>query len=207
MGNGRWWGGTLGRRTSGKSWKQAWRVSVPLGRCLCCCWRAPVLLGLGSRRICPEGPRRGSGFSDSNLGSPQSSLQVEAGGARPSRTVAADLRAQPGPGRFAGEIPRARRRDTVCSSMATSAMLAMQTTQVVFGPDERTIRAHEAGGRQPCGSDRTEPILLPGKSNYIIGNDPSKWHSGIPQFAGVHYASVYPGIDLIFYGNQGQSGI
>jgi len=46
--------------------------------------------------------------------------------------------------------------------------------------------------------------LLPGKSNYLIGNDPSKWHRNIPQFARVNYESVYPGIDLTYYGNQGQ---
>ena len=45
--------------------------------------------------------------------------------------------------------------------------------------------------------------LLPGTSNYFIGNDRSKWHTGIAQFAGVRYQSVYPGIDLVFYGNQG----
>jgi hypothetical protein len=44
---------------------------------------------------------------------------------------------------------------------------------------------------------------LSGKSNYFIGNDPQKWHTGIPQFAGVRYQSVYPGIDLVFYGHQG----
>jgi uncharacterized repeat protein (TIGR01451 family) len=45
---------------------------------------------------------------------------------------------------------------------------------------------------------------LPGKSNYFIGNDPAKWQSDIPQFARVRYVSVYPGIDLVFYGNQGR---
>ncbi|MGO9862510.1 MAG: SBBP repeat-containing protein [Terriglobales bacterium] len=45
---------------------------------------------------------------------------------------------------------------------------------------------------------------LPGKSNYFIGNDPSKWQSGIPQFSRVEYQSVYPGVDLVYYGNQGQ---
>ena len=45
---------------------------------------------------------------------------------------------------------------------------------------------------------------LPGRSNYFIGNDPKNWHTGIPQFAGVHYQSVYPGIDLVFYGSQGR---
>ncbi len=45
---------------------------------------------------------------------------------------------------------------------------------------------------------------LPGSSNYFIGNDPKKWHRGIPQFGGVHYRNVYPGIDLVFYGSQGR---
>ena len=45
---------------------------------------------------------------------------------------------------------------------------------------------------------------LPGKSNYFIGNDPSKWHRDIPQFARVRYHNLYPGIDLIYHGNQGR---
>ena len=45
--------------------------------------------------------------------------------------------------------------------------------------------------------------LLPGKSNYFLGNDPAKWHRGVPQFARVRYGDVYPGINLVFYGNQG----
>ncbi|MBZ5549579.1 MAG: SBBP repeat-containing protein [Acidobacteriia bacterium] len=45
---------------------------------------------------------------------------------------------------------------------------------------------------------------LPGKSNYFIGNDPSKWRHGIPQFARVEYQAVYPGVDLVYYGDQGQ---
>jgi uncharacterized repeat protein (TIGR01451 family) len=46
--------------------------------------------------------------------------------------------------------------------------------------------------------------LLPGKSNYLIGNDPAKWHRNVPQFAKVSYENVYPGIDLVYYGNQGR---
>jgi len=46
--------------------------------------------------------------------------------------------------------------------------------------------------------------LLPGKSNYFLGNDPAKWRHGVPQFARVRYENVYPGINLVFYGNQGR---
>ncbi len=45
---------------------------------------------------------------------------------------------------------------------------------------------------------------LPGKSNYFIGNDRSQWRQNIPQFARVQYQAVYPGVDLVYYGDQGQ---
>ncbi|MBI3911135.1 MAG: fibronectin type III domain-containing protein [Armatimonadetes bacterium] len=43
-----------------------------------------------------------------------------------------------------------------------------------------------------------------GKSNYLIGDDRRQWRKDIPQYAKVKYEDVYPGIDLIYYGNQRQ---
>jgi uncharacterized repeat protein (TIGR01451 family) len=45
---------------------------------------------------------------------------------------------------------------------------------------------------------------LPGKSNYLVGGDARGWRTGVPSFAKVRYASVYPGIDVVYYGRQGQ---
>jgi beta-propeller repeat-containing protein len=45
---------------------------------------------------------------------------------------------------------------------------------------------------------------LPGKANYFIGNDPKKWRTNVPTYAKVKYEAVYPGVDLIYYGNQQQ---
>jgi hypothetical protein len=45
---------------------------------------------------------------------------------------------------------------------------------------------------------------LPGESNYFIGNDPSRWVTHVPNFAKVRYQGIYPGIDQIYYGNQGE---
>ncbi len=45
---------------------------------------------------------------------------------------------------------------------------------------------------------------LPGKANYIHGNDPAKWSTDVPTFAKVKYSSVFPGIDLVYYGNSRQ---
>jgi hypothetical protein len=44
---------------------------------------------------------------------------------------------------------------------------------------------------------------LPGKSNYFIGNNPKTWQRNVPTFAKVKYKNVYPGVDLVYYGNQG----
>ena len=45
---------------------------------------------------------------------------------------------------------------------------------------------------------------LPGKSNYFIGNDSAKWRTNISTYAKVKYEDVYSGVDLVYYGNQGQ---
>jgi hypothetical protein len=47
---------------------------------------------------------------------------------------------------------------------------------------------------------------LPGKASYLIGNDPRKWRTSVPTYAMVHYASVYRGIDLVYYGNPSADG-
>jgi hypothetical protein len=46
--------------------------------------------------------------------------------------------------------------------------------------------------------------LLSGKSNYFLGNDPRQWHTDIPNYARVQYSQIYPGIDVVYYGHQGQ---
>jgi hypothetical protein len=45
---------------------------------------------------------------------------------------------------------------------------------------------------------------LEGKANYFVGNDPSKWRTNVPLFSKVQYRNVYPGVDLVYYGNQNQ---
>ena len=45
---------------------------------------------------------------------------------------------------------------------------------------------------------------LPGIVNYFLGNDPKQWHANIPTYAKVQYQQVYPGVDMVYYGKQGQ---
>jgi hypothetical protein len=44
---------------------------------------------------------------------------------------------------------------------------------------------------------------LPGIVNYFIGNDPAKWRTNLPTYAGVVYRELYPGIDLHYGSTEG----
>ena len=45
---------------------------------------------------------------------------------------------------------------------------------------------------------------MPGKSNYFIGNDPKQWRANVANYTKVRYDRMYPGVDLVYYGNQRQ---
>ena len=45
---------------------------------------------------------------------------------------------------------------------------------------------------------------LPGRVNYLLGADPSGWHTGIPTYGRVDFRNVYPGISLAYYSSQGR---
>jgi hypothetical protein len=82
---------------------------------------------------------------------------------------------------------------------ATSSQLSAVSSQ---RPSSSVIRMRLDGANPAAGVSGAGP--LPGKSNYFIGNDPAQWRRNIPQFARVEYKSVYPGVDLVYYGDQGQ---
>ncbi len=45
---------------------------------------------------------------------------------------------------------------------------------------------------------------LPGRVNYFVGRDPKQWRRDVPLYRRVRCEQVYPGIDLVYYGNQRQ---
>lgn len=63
---------------------------------------------------------------------------------------------------------------------------ALQTTYVGANPDP-TIRAGAAE---------------PGRVNYFIGNDPSRWRTSIPTYGGITYTDLYPGIAATYAGGD-----
>src|SRR6185369_4318023 len=61
------------------------------------------------------------------------------------------------------------------------------------------IRMKIPGAKRAAGLQR-----LPGVSNYCLGNDPTRWRTGVPHYARVESKNIYPGIDLVYYGTGKQ---
>ena len=45
---------------------------------------------------------------------------------------------------------------------------------------------------------------LAGRVNYFVGSDPAKWQTDIPTYARVRYHKIYSGVDVVFYGKDGE---
>src|SRR3984893_6112548 len=96
----------------------------------------------------------------------------------------------------------------VCHAAGYSVSLSRGELLVVFADQgagkqgAETLRISLAGADkkvEPQGID-----VLPGVTHYYIGNDPAQWRTNVKQFRQVRYHNVYPGVDLVFYGNHRQ---
>ena len=70
------------------------------------------------------------------------------------------------------------------------------------GKSADMIRLRVQGARDAI--KPTAEQSLPGRVNYYIGNDRSKWLSNVATYGKVRYGGVYPGVDLVYYGTQGK---
>ncbi len=83
-----------------------------------------------------------------------------------------------------------------------SALLATTGLSATVPISAAAVRLHVVGANtaaQAIGQNQ-----LPGIANYLIGSDPAGWRTGLPTYAQVSYQDVYPGVDLVYYGNQAQ---
>jgi hypothetical protein len=103
--------------------------------------------------------------------------------------------------------------------------LRFETNQGQWKPDVRyaaraggfTLQLLARGARMTNGQGHKLEIALPGskaaaieglepmaaRTDYMIG-DRSQWHLGVSNYSKVRYKGVYPGVDLVYYGNQDQ---
>ncbi len=82
--------------------------------------------------------------------------------------------------------------------------LHLTSTEVViaFPGHDTVLRLRLVGANQNAALTGIEK--LPGTANYFSGRDPDCWRTSIPSYAKVKVESVYPGVDVEYYGNQHQ---
>ena len=86
-----------------------------------------------------------------------------------------------------------------------SAFLMDDRVHIAAGGSENTRPARldiRLAGQTSASSPRASS-LLPGVTNYFRGDDPQQHIVDVPTFGRVEYPSVYPGIDLVYYGERG----
>lgn len=89
---------------------------------------------------------------------------------------------------------------------AFMSLIDQAPSGTVEAPNRRTSRTVSTVGLKLVGANKSARVegedRLPGVSNYLIDADHSKWHTGVPNYAKVRYRDIYPGVDLVYYGNQ-----
>ena len=111
-----------------------------------------------------------------------------------------------------GQITGPEARDVRYVSRGSAYTLFLTSSEAVLELGQRppgrastypvVLRMRLAGGNPTAAFSGLDK--LPGTSNYFIGNDPSEWRTGVTNFARVAAKGVYPGIDFVYHGNQGQ---
>ena len=72
------------------------------------------------------------------------------------------------------------------------------------GAPSAVVRMRLAGAARNVAPKIEGLERLPGHSNYFLGKEPAQWRTQAPHFGKVKYSAVYPGIDLVYYGNPQQ---
>ncbi|HEX3203848.1 MAG TPA: SBBP repeat-containing protein, partial [Nitrospiraceae bacterium] len=62
------------------------------------------------------------------------------------------------------------------------------------------LRIQFVDGSSAAGVRGLDP--LPGTSHYLVGADPSKWQTDVPNFGRVLIEDLYPGVNVVYYGHD-----
>jgi hypothetical protein len=75
-------------------------------------------------------------------------------------------------------------------------------SQAIFQSGGKQVRLRFQGAAPGAKIQAVEK--LSSTTGLFYGNDPSKWRPEVPNYAHLHVSDLYQGIDLVYYGNEGE---
>ena len=105
------------------------------------------------------------------------------------------LRFEPNLGQWGGEV-------RFVSRSPYSTVLLTDDGAVVSAERGRAVRIRLAGSLPPASVQGLD--ALPSSTGYFLGNRPQEWKPRVPHYRRVRFEDVYPGVDVVYYGNGQQ---
>lgn len=122
-----------------------------------------------------------------------------------SQVLKAPIAFEPNEGQFPSRVKFSSRGNGYAIALhGTDTLVSLEAPGKKGGAKraQSTIRMKLVGAK-PGASVRGEKRLA-STSNYFLGSDPANWRRNVPNYGQVRCAGVYPGVDLVYYGNQHQ---
>ncbi len=131
-------------------------------------------------------------------------------GGAPSVAPPAPATGAPQTARDYGQLPLSFERNRGQAGAGVDYLARTTTGSFMLGASGATVRLSGSGGHEATlgmrlpGASPGEPRALhrlPGRVNYLVGDQPSRWRTDIPTSGRVRYPGVWPGVDLDWHGN------
>ncbi len=119
-------------------------------------------------------------------------------GPRPTTRTRLPLRFERAPGDPSGNRFVARGAGYVVGVTGREATVGLKAS----GSKGAAVTMRLVGSQQASAATARKP--LPGVTNHLLGNKPGQWQLGVRGHAEVEYRDVYPGVAIVYYGNEGQ---
>ena len=96
-----------------------------------------------------------------------------------------------------GQAPR----ETRFLAQGPGYRVLLSANSAEIGAGGKAIRMTLVGASPSARIEGAQPLW---PVHYLLGRDPSHWRTNVQTYGRVLYHSVYPGIDLVYYGNERQ---
>ena len=111
------------------------------------------------------------------------------------------VRFEPNVGQFDAPVRFVARRGATTLFLTDAGATASLAHASSAHETKRSVVSWTVAGARAVAPEASAPLAT--RTNYFIGNDPSRWRSNVATFARATYRGVRPGVDVVYHGENG----